>query len=126
MRTLGPDFVRDPWVCYITVIPFGLMVLLSWSMACGETWALPVGAGVASFLVQTHVGYVVLAVPLLVWGAACSRLAGRPTQSASGAPPAGPAPGAVARAGVIAVVITAVLWLPPLIDQLVHDPGNVS
>ena len=71
VRTLGPDFVRDPWVCYVTVIPFGLMVLLSWSMACGETWALPVGAALTSYLVQTHVGYLALAVPLLVWGAGC-------------------------------------------------------
>ena len=59
VRTLGPHFVRDPWVCYITVIPFGLMILLSWSMACGEIWALPVAVGVASFLVQTHIGYVI-------------------------------------------------------------------
>ena len=30
---------------------------LAWSMSCGEAWALPVGAGVATFLVQTHVSY---------------------------------------------------------------------
>lgn len=29
------------------------MVVLSWSMACGETWALPVGAGVASLIIRS-------------------------------------------------------------------------
>jgi hypothetical protein len=122
VRTLGPDFVRDPWVCYITVIPFGLMVMLSWSMACGDTWALPVGAGVASFLAQTHVGYVVLAVPLLAWGAlSLVWLAAR-----RGDARAGPDVGAVVRAGVIAAAVVAVMWLPTLIDQVFHASGNLS
>ena len=125
VRTLGPDFVRDPWVCYITVIPFGLMVLLSWSMTCGDTWALPVGVAVASFLAQTHVGYVALAVPLLAWGALClaRQAAGRKRRGDAGV---GPAPGAVTRAGIIAAIVGAVLWSPPLIDQVFHSPGNLS
>ena len=124
VRTLGPHFVRDPWVCYITVIPFGLMVLLSWSMTCGETWALPVGVGVASFLAQTHVGYVALAVPLLAWGALCLVwLAAR--RKRRGDAVAGPEPGAVARAGLVAAIVGAVLWLPPLIDERFRS-GNLS
>jgi hypothetical protein len=125
VRTLGPDFVRDPWVCYVTVIPFGLMVLLSWAMACGETWALPVGAALTSYLVQSHVEYLALAFPLLVWGAVCLVwLAVR--RKRSGGAMAGPEPRAVVRAGVISVVITAVLWVPPVIDELINNPGNLS
>ena len=45
------------WNPSITILPFVLVVLLAWSMSCGEAWALPVGAGVATFLVQTHVSY---------------------------------------------------------------------
>ena len=66
---LGPELVRDPWNPYITVLPYGLLIFLAWAMACGERWALPVGAVVATFLAQTHIGYVVLALPLLAWGA---------------------------------------------------------
>src|SRR5215211_7594884 len=61
--------MRNPWNPYITVLPFGLLVFLSWAMTCGEAWALPTGAGVASFCVQTHIGYAPIAVPLLVCGA---------------------------------------------------------
>jgi hypothetical protein len=65
VRALGVDFLSDPWNTYVTVLPFGLMVLLTWSMLCGDRWALPVGVLVASFLAQTHVGFVALALPLL-------------------------------------------------------------
>ena len=39
------------------MLPFVLLVLLAWSISCGDAWALPIGAGVATFLVQTHVSY---------------------------------------------------------------------
>ena len=69
MRTLSADFVRDPWNNYVTVLPFGLLIFLVWAMVDGERWALPVGVVVASFLAQTHVGFVALALPLLAFGA---------------------------------------------------------
>jgi hypothetical protein len=70
VRTLGVDFVGDPWNTYVTVLPFGLLVFLVWAMTCGETWALPVGAITATYLAQTHIGFVVLALPLFAGGAA--------------------------------------------------------
>ncbi|HEX6567551.1 MAG TPA: hypothetical protein VF015_00225, partial [Acidimicrobiales bacterium] len=68
MRSLGAAFLHDPWNCYITVLPFGLLVMLSWAMWRGEGWALPVAAVVTTFLAQTHVGFVALAAPVLGWG----------------------------------------------------------
>ncbi len=115
-HALGADFMHNPWNPYITVLPFGLMVLLSWSMTCRDTWALPVGAGVATFLAQTHVGYVALAVPLLVWGAVwLVPLARRGSAQRR----------EVLFASAIAVVVLAVMWFPPLLDQLLHSPGNL-
>jgi hypothetical protein len=69
LRTLGADFASDPWNCFITTLPFALLIFLAWSLWCGEAWALPLAAGVATFLAQTHVGFVLLALPLVVWGA---------------------------------------------------------
>ncbi|HEX5945507.1 MAG TPA: hypothetical protein VFY82_04490 [Acidimicrobiales bacterium] len=68
MRALSGEFLQDPWNCFVTTLPFGLLVFLSWAMWRGEFWALPVGAGVFTFLAQTHVGFVALASPLLAWG----------------------------------------------------------
>ena len=111
VRTLGIDFVSDPWNTYVTVLPFGLLLFLVWAMACGETWALPVGALVASFLAQTHVGFVVLAAPLFALGAAWLVVAVRRD---------------VVRAAVWAAIVLVVVWSPVLFDVVTDTTGNLG
>ena len=69
LSALGADLWQDPWVCYVTTLPFGVLLFLSWAMACGDRWALPAGAVLTTFLAQTHVGFVAVAVPVFLWGA---------------------------------------------------------
>ena len=135
---LGPDIVRNPWNPYITVLPYGLLIFLTWAMACGDRWALPVGVVVATFVAQTHVGYVVLALPLVAWGAVwlgateLSRRRARgdapdgagPDESDPGT--SGSRPSGVGRAVLTTVGVVALLWLPPLIEQLTGDAGNLG
>ena len=118
VRSLGPDLLRNPWNPYITVLPFGLLVFLTWAMTCGDAWALPVSAGVASFCAQTHVGYVPLAVPLFAWGAAGLTVAAF-RRGAGGRR-------ALTRAALVATAVLFVLWLPPIVEQLSQSPGNMS
>src|SRR5262245_19782856 len=169
LRTLGADFSRDPWNCFITVMPLALLFFLVWTMWAGDAWALPVGAGVTTFLAQTHVGFVLLAVPLFGWGAlgllVATRRAVVAGRSGRGPEPTGNGSGAVTAEGdgagggatataveappatetdpeaapaaergpvyrlVRAIVITAgllfVLWLPPLVDVVLHSPSNL-
>jgi hypothetical protein len=119
MRTLGADFLRDPWNCYVTVLPFGFAVFLAWALTCGDTWALPVAVGVTSYVAQAHVGYVVLALPVLAFGAVW--LAVRVVGSGD----AGQRRRLV-RATLVAVAVGGVMWAPPLIDLLVNDPSNLG
>ncbi len=144
LRTLGADFVRDPWNCFITTLPFALLIFLAWSMWCGEAWALPIAAGVATFLAQTHIGFVVLALPLVVWGALGLLVAAvRPPGGRGAAEPApGPEPGGEGDAGdtgtkrptvlrlavaaVLSAGVLAVLWAPTFVDVLIHDPSNLG
>jgi hypothetical protein len=111
MRTLGADFLRDPWNCFMTVLPFGLVVFLVWSLTTGDAWALPWAVGTTSFVAQAHVGYVVLAFPLLafgvLWLAVDTLRDGDEEQRRR-----------VVRAGLVAAVVGAVLWLPTLVDVL--------
>jgi len=118
MRTLGADFLRDPWNTYVTALPFGLLIFLVWAMSCGERWALPVGVIVASFLSQTHVGFVLLAMPLLAFGAgwlAVTTLRANDEEDRR----------SLLRLGGLSALIGVVLWLPVAIDALVHRPSNV-
>jgi hypothetical protein len=120
VRTLGAEFVGDPWNCYVTVLPFGLMIFLAWSMACGELWALPVGAGVATYLAQTHIGFVPLALPLLAWGVGALALAAwRPGGDVV------VERRALARAGLVSAAVLGVMWLPPLVDVVMNAPSNL-
>jgi hypothetical protein len=81
---------------------------------------------ITSYLAQTHIGYVALAVPLLVFGTvwlvastiATARRArddaDRPRTSVSG----------LAAPALTAVLVGLVMWLPPSIEQLSNEPGN--
>ena len=70
----------------------------------------PVAAGVGSFCIQTHVGYLPLVIPLLVWGVAwlvwSMARAGRLV--------------ALARAGLVTAAVLSVLW-GELVQPLVAD-----
>ena len=120
--SLGPQFFRDVWNPNITVLPFVVLVLLAWSMSCGEAWALPVTAGVATFLVQTHVSYgfvTVAAVGAGLVGAAITlwRRRGDAHHAARRS---------WLRAAVGAGLVLAVLWLPVVLQQITEEPGNLG
>jgi hypothetical protein len=125
MHGVGAGFLRDPWNPYLPVMPFALLVFLTWAMTCGDAWALPVAVVVASFCVQTHVGYAALALPLLVFGAAWLVL-GAVRKRRAGDDERSPraTTRSVLRAGIVALVALVVIWAPPIIDQF--GDGNLS
>jgi hypothetical protein len=69
-RTLTAEILSDPWNTYMPVLPYLLLLFLTWSMLCGDLWALPVATVVATFTAQTHIGFVALALPMLAVGGA--------------------------------------------------------
>jgi hypothetical protein len=119
----GAQFFRDVWNPDITVLAFVLLALVAWSMSCGEAWALPVGIGVGTFLVQTHVGYGLVTAVLLLAGAVGAAItlsrrrddAGHRTRVRSWI-----------RMGVVSAAIAAILWLPVVIQQVRDEPGNLG
>jgi len=124
MRALGADFLRNPWNPYLPVFLFGALIFLVWAMACGDTWALPVGAGVATFCAQTHIEYVILALPLFVAGTiwfVCLALRRHEHGNVHS-----PSRRSLVRAGMLGIGVLVVMWLPPIIDELTHSPGNLT
>jgi hypothetical protein len=124
VRTLGAQFLRDPWNPYITLLPLLLLVFLVWTLACGDRWALPVSVGVASFVTQTHVGYAPLVAALLVTGFLAlfrHERAVAPTRVLDGSPRRSWWSTMAWTAGVVIV-----LWFPVVFQQIARDPGNLS
>jgi hypothetical protein len=119
VRTLGAQFLRDPWNPYVTLLPFLLLLFLAWTMACGDRWALPVGIGVGSVLVQTHVGYALVVAAVLATGIAGLVLAERRARR-------GPARRPWWQTLAVTGAVVFVLWLPVVVQQITQDPGNLS
>jgi hypothetical protein len=117
--SLGHTFLWDPWNPYVTVLPFGLGVVATWCVVCGDAWCLPVVALAGTFCAQTHVGYVPLvAVLLVVAGVGMAVTARR-------GPPAD-ARGHGTRAPVLAsVALLLACWAAPVFQQLTSDSGNL-
>jgi hypothetical protein len=124
LRALGPEFLSLPWNAYITVLPYGLLLFLTWTMVCGDRWALPLAVFVTCFLVETHIGYVVLAVPLLGLGTAWLVASAVTDRRGDG-----PGPGRLrqlVRPGLLAGAIGTVMWIPPVLEQFQDGEGNLG
>jgi hypothetical protein len=112
----------DIWNPSVTLIPFVLMLLLAWSVACRDWWAAPWLAFVASFAVQTHVGLVPgvamavgFAVVVSVWQ---QRRRATPLDERERR--------TISRAVAASLVTTLVVWLPPVIEELTSREGNLT
>jgi hypothetical protein len=124
VRSLRPDFLSAPWNVWIAVLPFGLLVFLTWEMIGGSAWALPAAAFVASFCIQTHVGYALLAAPLLLLGTSCLVAQSYRRRQAGGR--RGVRRDRLLPAALGATGVLGLLWLPPVLQQLTADHGNLG
>ncbi|WP_334142625.1 hypothetical protein [Rhabdothermincola sp.] len=113
MTHLGPSFLRDPWNPSVTVLPFGLLVMLCWSAVEGDGAALVASVVVGSFLVQSHVGFALLVGVLWAVAGLGFVLGSRNRRRRR------------ARVLVVAGVLLALIWAPVLVDQ-VAGAGNAS
>ena len=108
--TMGSALLHDPWNPHVVLFPFLLVLALVWAMARGDAVALPVAVFVASLIVQTHGSQVFIVPALCLVGAA--RLAHLRRWS-------------LVRPLIVAVVVLAVCWAQPVIDQLSGE-GNLA
>jgi hypothetical protein len=119
-QSLGLSFFWNPWNPLITVVPFGLAVLATWCVLCGDVWCLPLLAAVGTFCVQTHVGYLPLVGVLAAIAALGTVLRARSVRRGRDEPGGG----LVAPLGLAAGVLV-VSWAPPLFQQVSARTGNL-
>jgi hypothetical protein len=116
----GPDILTLPWNPYLPVVWWFTFLIAVWSAWCEDWAALPILVFAGSFCLQTHISYAGLGTALtgltLLWVIWClwRRRQDRDARRAL-----------LGWFGV-SVGLGVLLWLPPVIQQLTSDHGNLS
>lgn len=114
LAALGPNLFTEPWNPHLPVLWFPAFLVAVWIAFAGDARVLPVVVVAGAICAQTHVSYLG-PVSVLTVGAAVG---------AWGWPEA---PGRRSWRGAVgAVALGVILWAPPTIDQVRHDPGNAE
>jgi hypothetical protein len=115
----GLVVLSQPWNPYLPLLWWVVFLLAVWSVACDDLAMLPIAVVAGSLCAQTHVPYLGLVLGLGVvvvvavvrfWRA--PEHAGREERRRAG------------RWVIGAAALGVLLWLPPVVDQVVNDPGN--
>jgi hypothetical protein len=116
----GAFLLTLPWNPYMPVLWWLVFLLAVWSIVVDDLVMLPVAVFAGTFCMQTHIpylglvgGFVLGATVWVIVRAVRQRDNQRLRRD-------------LVRYGVIAVVLGVVLWTPPVLDELVHEPGNIT
>lgn len=115
----GLPALTQPWNPYLPLLWWVVVLLAVWAVLCGDVVLLPLVAFAATLCAQTHLPYVGLAGGLGAVAVASLVPAWRH------AVPGSAERRRILRYGAAAGGLLLVLWLPPIVDQAVNDPGNL-
>ncbi len=107
----------SPWNPWMVLLPTCLLLLVTWETLAGSAYFCAAVVGVASVVVQFHIGLAPLGAVACV--AATVRAALAPRK-------AGERGGSRWRPLMYAGVVAALLWAAPLLEQLAGNPGNFT
>ena len=120
-RSYHADTLSQPWNPFMPLLAFFLFLVLVWSVLCDDLVALPVAVVIGSYCLQSEIEYSLMVVAMLAL--AVGWQVGRFVRHRRD--PASPVRDQV-RWLVVAVVAGVLVWIPPVIDQVRHDPGNLT
>src|SRR5690606_22284640 len=125
--------LRNPWNPFVGVVLASTLVVIAWAVAQRRAWPTVALLPVATLLVQSHLGYGAMVVPVVA-AAVLLALLPRGWGEADGDPDADAEADADPdshaevpwRAWALGVGLALLLWAPPLVEQLTGDPGNLT
>ena len=121
---LGIVNMSDPWNPTLPILPFALYALVCIEIALGgRRWRVPVAAGLAAFVVQSHVGFAQPVAALLLTALVVRWWASRRSAADPGVDDGHRLPWW--RRALPTTVVVVLTWLPVLIDQ-VAGSGNIG
>jgi hypothetical protein len=120
MRAYGASLLTLPWNPYLPVLWWCVFLLAVWSLFLRDLPMLPVAVFAGSFCAQTHIPYAGLVAGLMAcvigvlgFEAYRRRHDARLRRE-------------LLRWSLVGAALGLVLWLPPIIDEVVHEPGNLT
>lgn len=78
------DLLSSSWNPHVTIVPFGLLVVLAAALGAGHLEVLPAVVLAASFVAQTHVAFVPMAAIVVALGGAMYALGHLPARYGAG------------------------------------------
>jgi hypothetical protein len=118
LRAYGAFMLTSPWNPYMPVVWWFVFLMAAWSLLDEDFAMLPVAVFAGTFAMQTHVPYLGLVGGLgvfLVVNMVVFAIRHREEARAK----------RLWWWALIALVLFVVVWTPPVIDQIVHTPGNL-
>jgi hypothetical protein len=135
-RSWAPETLHDIWNASAPLMPFTLLLFLCWSLACGEYKLLPLTALTASFAIQSELTFLAPTLAVTAIGVAglllsrarpeAQRDPGANRQPSGGVASLQPRIGRVWPWVLAGLLVVAVCWSGPVIDELEHSPGNLT
>ena len=116
VRGYGLNVLTHPWNPYFPVLLWLVVLAAAWSVMVGDHWMAVLAVVTASVAAQTHVSYLLnaIAMSVLVLAVMGWRLRRRDQRPA------------VLKPFLVTLGVGAALWIPPFVDQLFREPGNIS
>ena len=107
----------EPWNPYLPLLWWVVLLLSLWAALLGDRPALLLMVASGSLCAQTHVPYLGLCLALggLVLGAVGLDLWRHPEHRSR-----------ALRWVAASLVLGVALWTPPVLDEIAHDPGNLT
>ncbi len=118
--SLNVETFHDIWNPTAPLLAFMLLLFVSWSLACGEYRLLPLGVLLASFAMQCHLVFVLPSLAVLGVGVAGLIASRRRTRDL----PAGAEAGSLRRWSIAGLVVAALCWSAPVVDQALDWAGS--
>lgn len=123
----GERRLHSAWAPDVALLPFALLALLCWALACGDLWMAPLVAGIASFVVQTHVSYVPVTFLVVVWAVLSCWAGVRRDRERFGTTSAWDDERTVlVRVALVTGAVVVVAWALPIYEQVTNSPGNLE
>lgn len=115
----GLDALSQPWNPWVSLLPFTVLLLSTWSAFEGDRWAPVLATAAGSYALQGHIGYLPVTVPIV--GLALAAPVWRWWRASERG---SPSVWAIPLAASVGLALLA--WSGPIYDVATNEPNNVS